>query len=60
MSGAMRDNPNIPTTWTQVTVYQQGHEAIVKKPLMGLTTNTTRQHPLSDPLREKDIVRVRV
>ncbi|KOX80831.1 hypothetical protein WN51_04696 [Melipona quadrifasciata] len=31
-----------------------------KKLLMGLTINTTRQHPLSDPLRGKDIVRVRV
>ncbi|KOX75169.1 hypothetical protein WN51_14316 [Melipona quadrifasciata] len=28
-------------------------------PLMGLTINTTRQHPLSDPLRGKDIVRNR-
>ncbi|KOX78733.1 hypothetical protein WN51_08492 [Melipona quadrifasciata] len=28
-------------------------------PLMGLTINTTRQHPLSDPLRGKGIVRVR-
>ncbi|KOX69647.1 hypothetical protein WN51_06533 [Melipona quadrifasciata] len=41
---------NIPTTWTQVTVSAG--------PLMGPTVNTTRQHPLSDPLRGKDVTRV--